>query len=163
MASGDTIVTFLPDNCRPVDASGAGVKVRNTHPYIMLPSSGTPGVDWSTVLPGHYGGGGFTLNIVWMAATATTGTVRFSGKWERHQDDVDDLDSDSFATAQTGDGSPASAAGEPQYTTTLTFTNAQIDGLLVNEHFRFRLERDTTVGGNMTGDCEVLAVEVQET
>jgi hypothetical protein len=99
-----------------------------------------------------------------MASTATTGTVRWQAQFERHDDDGTDLDADSFATAQSAGEACANVSGEVKYTD-IAFTNAQIDGLLAGEGFRFKLTRDadgTSGTDDMAGDAEAVSCELRE-
>ncbi len=97
-----------------------------------------------------------------MASTATTGVVKWAGAFERHQDETTDLDTDDFGPIITATASPPSINGAPQYTE-LTFSNAQIDGLLQGESFRFKLTRQASdAADTMLGDAELLRIELRE-
>jgi hypothetical protein len=155
---------FYPQNNQPPSASYGTLDVRNGHLVIELDDSAAESCIFSGVLPRNYASGGITVRIAWMAATATTGDVVFGASFERHQDDTDDLDSDSFAAEQTATATTASATGEVQYTA-ITFTDgAQLDSLAVSEHFRLKVRRVATDGADtLVGDCQILSVELQET
>jgi hypothetical protein len=117
------------------------------------------------VLPRNYAGGGITAYIHYSMATATTGTIVWSGAWERIGDEQQDVDSDSFATAQaaTATGVPATSGNVDILS--IPFTDgAQIDSLAVGEGFRFRVSRvATATGDTVTGDAELHWVEIKET
>lgn len=83
---------------------------------------------------------------------------------ERHQDDVDDLDADSFALAQTVYDIPASAPGKPSYASVALAAGAAMDNIAAGEHFRLKLTRRAGLAiGNMIGDAELLFLELTET
>ena len=106
---------------------------------------------------------GVTVTLVWMATTATSGNVVWSVAIER-DDTATDLDTDSFATANTATAAAPATSGAPAYTT-IAFTNgAQMDSLAVGEAFRLKVQRTGSSGSDTaTGDAELLAVEIKET
>ena len=163
MASGDTLAVFTPQHNQPPSSGFATLDIRNDHPVLDFDAAASEDAIFGGVLPRHYGGGGIKARVVWMASSATTLEARWEGSFERHQDDAFDLDADGFATEQIVEPTAPSASGEVSYDD-ITFTNAQIDGLLVGESFRFRLRRN---GGHanddMAGDAELLRVELRET
>ncbi len=125
------------------------------------------GTDESAVFGGvlsrHYAGGGVTATLVWMASTATSGNCVWNAQIERG-DTGTDMDSDSFATAQAATGAASGTSGAPTYTA-ITFTSgANMDSLAVGEAFRLKVTRDADNGSDtMTGDAELLRVELKET
>ena len=166
MASGNTLLELLPQGASFPAANYMTFDTRNVHLVLDADATTDETVYWEAFLPAHYAGGGLTCNIAWMATSATTGTARFEAAIERHDDEVTDLDADSFATANSAGGAAPATSGAVEYTA-ITFTNgAQMDSLAVGEHFRFLLRRDadgTTGTDDMTGDAEILGVYVTET
>ena len=167
MASGDTLLVFLPVNNQPPASNSATFDTRNSHLVLDFDATTDEEAVFAAVMPRSYGGGGVTATIVWMASTATSGNCVWQAAFERHQDDTDDLDTDSFAAFQ-GSGAVAAptASGEAGYDT-IAFTNgAQMDSVAVGESFRFKIRRDaddTSATDSMTGDAELLRVEIRET
>jgi hypothetical protein len=163
MASGDSLVLFTPLSNDP-PAAFATLDLRNAHPLLDFDATVDEEAVCAGSLPRNYGGGGITVTLVWLASTATTGNVVWDGQWERHQDEVTDLDADSFAAVQSATGAAPSTNGTPQYTA-ITFTDgAQIDSLAVGESFRFKVRRDANnASDTMLGDAELLRVEIRET
>ena len=103
-----------------------------------------------------------TLVIVWTATTAITGDVKWDAGFER-MDTATDIDADSFAAIQTVTTTAPGTSGFPAYSS-IAFTNAQIDGLLVAEAFRLKITRNAAAAGDtMAGDAEALAFELRET
>ena len=104
MASGNTLLTFGPLASEPPGSSFATLDVRNGHPVLDFDASADESALFSCVLPRHYAGGGVTVRLVWAATSATSGTCRWAVAFELLADaatQTDDLDTDSFATAQT--------------------------------------------------------------
>lgn len=164
MASGDVLSRWQAQEGAPPSSSFAALTRRNNHFFYGYDASSEEAVDFSDVLDRRYSGGGLTLVIAWAAASATTGDVVWGGKIERHQDDTDDLDSDSFATEQTATGTTASASGELQYTTITFSDGANMDSLAVGESFRLRISRKAANGSDtMTGDAQLKSLELRET
>lgn len=160
MASGNSLLSFGPYHNEPPATGYALLDTRNQQPCLDFPATGTPTAVFSGVLPRHYGGGGITATVGWAASAAVTGTVVWELSFERHQDDVDDLDTDSFATAKSVTATTASVAGELAYDD-VAFTNgAEIDNLAIGEHFRLKVVRNA---GTVVGDGELFFVALRET
>jgi hypothetical protein len=164
MASGQTLVTFVAQQAIPAVSSSATQDTRNNHPVVDFDASTEESISFESILPRNYGGGGITAAVVWMASSATANGVAWGVSFERHQDDTDDLDADGFASEQIASETTSTLSGEPKYTDVASTNGAQIDSLAVGEHFRFKLARKVAdAGDTMTGDAEVLAVELRET
>ena len=167
MASGDTLVVFTALHNEPPSSIAATIDLRNQHPVLDFDAAADEEAVFSAVMPRSYGGGGITVTLVWMASTATSGNAVWQTALERHQDETDDLDSDSFAAFQTSGAVAApGTSGFPQYSTTTHTDGGQMDSVAVGESFRFKVRRDaddTSATDNMTGDAELLRVEIRET
>ena len=164
MASGDLLLVFTAPHNDPPTSAQATFDLRNGHPVLDFDDTTLENAIFAGVLPRNYAGGGLTVTIIWLAPSAVAGTVRWPGEWERHQDDVDDLDADSFAAAQGVSAVTASLAGETSYDVILFTAGAQMDSLAVGESFRFRVARTPAhADDNLVGDAELLRVEVRET
>lgn len=167
MASGDTLLV-LPASAGIPPNSGTGAtptrRGNDGHYVYAFDASSVEELDWETVLPAHYGGGGLTISLRWMAATAASGNVVWAAQIERYQDDTVDLDSDQFAAANTVTAGAPSASGEVGYDS-ITFTDgADMDSLAAGESFRLRVYRAATDGSDtMTGDAQLLTVHITET
>lgn len=123
-------------------------------------------IDFGGLIPRNYASGGFTVTVGWMATSATTGTISLDVSFMSVTDDADDLDTKAFAAANNANSTTASASGEVKYQT-ITFTDgADSDSVAAGEYFRLRVTRDangTTSTDNMTGDMELVFVEIKET
>ncbi len=101
---------------------------------------------------------GIVVRLKWTATTATSGTVRWGCEWMNLNTDID---SDSFDTATEANGTTTATSGIPNLT---LITCTSIDSLAVGDFFRLKVYRDSADTGNdtMTGDAELIAVEVQQ-
>lgn len=165
MASGDDLATLGQNDFYPPPSGTAAAQpdVRNGHPIWDFDAATEESIDTESIMPATYDGGGIYIDIYWMASTATSGTCRWLAQLERHQEDAQDLDSDGFASAQSAEEAPASAAGEIQVSR-ISFTDgAQMDSVVAGDHYRLRVARDSDhANDTMSGDAEVIAVRVIE-
>lgn len=163
MASGDVLARWQAGDGIPPTSGFAPLIRRNNHLLASFDAASTESLDFADVFDRRYTGGGITIVLGWSAAAATSGDVMWETKIERHQDDTDDLDSDSFGTAKTAAGTAASVSGELQYTSIAHTDGAEIDSLAIGEDFRLRVSR---LGGDgsdtMTGDAELKSIEIRE-
>jgi hypothetical protein len=168
MASGDTLFILTPQMNEAPASNPATFDTRNNHLVLDFDAATDEEAVFPIVMPRNYSATtGITLTIAWMATTATTGNVVWQAGIERHEDDAVDLDSDSFAALNgSGASATASVSGEVQYTT-ITFTDgADMDSLAAGESGRLKLRRDaddTSATDSMSGDAELLRIEVQDT
>lgn len=163
MASGNTLLVFSAEDGSPPSSAFAAWTRRNNHIVAGFDAAADESLDFRGVLPQHYSGGGLTILLHWIAESATSGTCRWSAAMERLNTD---MDSDSFATAQTA-GDTANATSGIITTTSISMSSgANMDSLVAGEAFRLRISRDadgTSGTDDMTGDAQLVAVEVRET
>lgn len=164
MASGESLITFTAHSNEPPATNPAYFDTRNSHLVLTFDAASAWVAVFSGVLPRNYAGGGITARIGWLAATATSGDVKWNAAFERHQDETDDLDADSFASAQTVTVTAPAASGAMQYSDIAFTGGAQIDSLAAGESFRIKLTRDAAdVADTMTGFAQVKTLELRET
>lgn len=164
MASGATLYVWTAHANEPPAANFAVCDSRNSHFVLAFDAATAQSAVFRGVLPRNYAGGGVTVRLGWMAASAIVGAVKWNAALERHQDTTDDLDSDSFATAQTTTAIPPATSGAVQYTD-IAFTNgAQMDLLAIGESFRLKITRDAAdAADTMAGNAQLLTIELRET
>lgn len=166
MASGNTLATFTPHSNMPPSSAFATFDIRNGYLVLDFDDTTDESAVFSGFMPRNYAGGGITVTVGWMATSATTGTISLDVAFMSITDDADDLDTKSFASPNNVNPTTASASGEVKYTT-VTFTDgADMDSVLAGEAFFMKITRDangTTSTDNMTGDMELLFVEIKET
>jgi hypothetical protein len=163
MASGDTLLILTPGASFPPATNYATLDARNTHPVLDFDTTTAEAAYWNCILPRNYAGGGVTVYVHAMATSATSGTIGWDVSFERLSDATTDLDSDSFASAQTITAATVPGTSGVVLVTNVAITNgANMDSVAVGEAFRLRIRRDVT-NDTAAGDAELLAVEVKET
>lgn len=163
MATGDLLADLGPLCNEPPASGGATFDTENDHPVYDFDQSTDESWQACFWIPPYYSGNGITLTIAFRAKTITSGNVVFQGAFERH-DTATDLDSDSFASAQSSAATAVPATDGAEKTLTIAFTNAQIDGALAGEKVRLRINRDANVAGDTAAaDVQLTGVKVTET
>lgn len=165
MASGDTLAVFKPQDNEPPSSAFATLDTRNGYLVLDFDDTTDESAIFRGFMPRNYAGGGVTVTVGWMATSATSGTISLDASFMSITDDADDLDTKSFAAANNANPTTASASGEVDYAT-ITFTDgADMDSVAAGEVFLLKITRDangTTSTDNMTGDMELVFVEIKE-
>lgn len=162
MASGDTLLQFIPYCNEPPDADFATLDARNFHP--VLDFALTEEAVFSAIMPRHYAGGGVTVYLHYAMTSAEADDIRLDTSFERIGDQQQDIDADGFAAAQnTGDITVPGTTGLVDIVTTAHTDGAQMDSIAVGEGFRLKVLRSAVGGTDATGDLELLFVELKET
>lgn len=166
MATGDTLCHFSARTGIPPSSNYATLDTRNGFPVLDFDDTTDESTIFQGFMPRHYGGGGITVTVGWMATSATTGTISLDVSFMSVSDDADDLDTKAFAAANNANPTTASATGEVDYAT-ITFTDgADMDSVAAGELFYMKVTRDadgTTSTDNLSGDMELVFVEIKET
>ena len=141
--------------------SPAGKSKRGNIPIITMDDSSDEFMEFGGWMPEQYGGGGVTLTIGFMTASATSGSTTITGALKSVTNNVDTLDTKAFATAQTASGTAPTSADRIRHVT-ITFTDgAQMDSGAAGEYFRLQVGRDVT-GNSLTGDIQVVFAALKE-
>ena len=163
MASGQTLLVFLPFHNEPSASNYATLDFRNNHPVLDFDTTTQETAQFTGVLPRNYAGGGITVYVHWAATSATTGTIGWDVSFERIGTGSQDIDSDGYATAQTITAATVSGtSGNVSVTNVAVSNGANMDSIAVGEAFRLRIRRDVA-NDTATGDAELVAVELKET
>jgi hypothetical protein len=164
MASGDTLAIFTPAANQPPATNYAALTTRNGHLALAFDTTTQQTAIFAGVLPRNYGGGGLTVDLDWMAASATSGTGGWDVTFERDADAGDDMDADSFATAQTVTAVtvPGTSGVIKRSSVAITAGAAGTDSLALGEGFRLRVRRDVA-NDTAAGDLHLLAAIIRET
>lgn len=134
----------------------AAATSRNGHALVAFDDTTAESIILEGVVPSGYGGANLEVHVHWVAASATTGDVRWGAAFERTNTDID---TDSFATQQTVDDTTNGMSGIPEVTV-IAFTQAQADGITAGDSFRLEIERVSFV--SMVGDAQFLRVALVE-
>lgn len=158
-ATGSKIVkNWRSDDAAFPASNYAGVAVRNAHPVLTYDTTTPETAYFYGVVPDNYASEGFTFEVWYCAATATSGTIGWTVAFETL--DGQDIDSSGFASAQTITAATVPASAGQVTSGTVDFTNAQIDGLVAGDAFRISLTRNTSAD-NASGDAQVLQCELR--
>lgn len=154
-----TSIVFTPLDNQPPGTNYATMDSRNAIMILDFDASTDESAIFVGVIPqGMILSSGVVVRIIWMAASATSGSCRWGAQIERMNSD---MDGDSFDTAGTAGTATNGTSGIPNITE-ITLTN--IDGISSGDPFRVKVYRDadgTSGTDDMTGDAELIAVEIR--
>lgn len=173
MASGATLLVLTP-----LSVSGPGGTTTaqidwlvgtsspaESIPVLAFDTTTVEYVDFHSVLPAAYSGGGLTLRFFHGAGT-TTGGVAYEAAFRRIENDAEDLDTTAFTydyNTMTVATLP-SAVGEVNVNTLAFTSGADMDGLLAGEPFILRVRRATANGTDTAAtDSYIHRIVVTET
>jgi microcystin-dependent protein len=160
--AGKYVRTFRPIDNEPPASAFATLDTRNSRPCLDFDTTTQEAAVFSDVLPSTYGGGGLVVTVHCALTSATSGTVGWDVAIERIDASGLDLDSDSFATAQTITAATVPGTSGQVLAMSVTLTNgAQMDSLAAGEPYRLRLRRDVA-NDTAAGDAELFFVTVRE-
>jgi hypothetical protein len=163
MASNDSLIVFTAAHGAPPASAYATFDTRNQHLVLDFDDTTNESALFSGVMPRHYGGGGVTVYIHYAMTSATSGDIDWDVAWERIGDQQQDIDADSFATANSVDNTTVPGTSGNVDIVSIAFTNgAQMDSVAVGEAFRIKVTRDAA-SDTGAGDAELVAVEIKET
>lgn len=164
VAGGSSLHVFTPLHNEPPAANFATLDTRNGHPVLDFDAATDESAVFRGVLNRSYAGLGIVVKLIWAATSATSGTCRWGAQIERIAAGAQDLDADSFATADTAGGTADATNGETTETEITLSSGAEMDSLVAGEMFRLKVFRDadgTSGTDDMTGDAELVAVEIR--
>ncbi len=163
MASGNTLFACLPGDNNPPASAYAQIDTRNSADVLAFDAATQEGAVFRGVLPSHYAGGGLTLDIYWMAASATSADVKWDAAWEEGDPNNNDLDADNFGTASTVTTTTNGTSGKV-VKSTITITHANMGSPAAGDPFRLRIRRlAADAADTMTGDTQLLECHGKET
>lgn len=162
MATGNHFATFLPHGSIPPSSNMATLDTRNLRPVLCFDASTEESVYFDGVLPDNYAGGGLTIDLYWMGASATSGNVVWGSSIEALNGL--DQDGDSFATEQTATGAANGTSGIYTKTSVAHSSGANMDSLAAGAPYRLKIARKAADGSDtMAGDAHLTRVVVRET
>jgi len=155
-------ITWRPFDNEAPGTNWAALATRNQRPLLLFDTGTQEAAIFSGVLPFSYGGGGVTVYAYFSASSATSGTIGWDVAFERTDTSGLDIDSDSFATAQTITAATVPGTSGQVLRSSVNISNgADMDSLAAGELFRLRIRRDVA-NDTATGDAELLCVVMVE-
>jgi len=153
-----TISRFTPRDNQPPATAFATLDTRNSIALLDFDDTTDESAIFVSVCPeGANLASGLSIRLIWTASTATSGACVWDASLERM---TTDIDTDSFDTAASVTTTTNATSGVPNYS---TITLTTIDSLTAGDGFRLKINRDANNGSDtMTGDAELIAVEVQQ-
>jgi len=165
MASGDTLVVFIPQASEP-PASNYGTldTVGTVFPHSVVDLAVGESIVFSAFMPGHYANTtGITITSIYAMTSGNADEIELETAIERLQDGVGDLATAGFATANTtGEVTVLGTAGLVDYVDSTHTKGAEMDSLVANEAFRLKVTR-ASAASDAPGDLELRMVIVKET
>ena len=154
-----TLAVFTPLDNQPPASNFATLDTRNSVATLDFDAATDESAIFVGVIPQAATlTSGIKVIISWAATSATSGDCVWGVQFEKTTGQ--DIDSDSFDTATTGTTTTSGTSGVVN-TTSITCTT--IDSLAAGDCFRIKIYRDADAGGDtMTGDAELVAVELQQ-
>lgn len=153
-----TVAVFTALHNQPPSSNYATLDTRNGHPVLDFDTTTQEAAIFGGLIPNHYAGGSIRVTI-WAALTsATSGTLGWDIAFETVNGQ--DIDSDGFNTAKTATAATVPGTSGVMMTHSVTFTQAEADGVAAGDAFRLRIRRDVA-NDNAAGDAELYRVLVE--
>jgi len=157
-----SLFVFRPTMNEPPASNFATIDTRNSHSVLDFDGSTNESAVFTFVMPQAYSGGGVTVYIHYAMTSATSGDIDWDVSFERVGDQQQDMDSDSFAAAQSVDNTVVPGTSGLVDVVSVSFTNgAQMDSCAAGEVCRIKITRDAASDTDNT-DAELVGVELRE-
>ena len=152
-----TYATLTPRENQPPATAFATLDTRNSIAVLDFDDTTNENAIFLDIIPQFaILGSGLNIRLIWTATTATSGNCVWQVALERM---TTDIDTDSFDTAASATATTNATSGVPNYT---SITLTTIDSVTSGDGFRLKVTRDgANVSDTMTGDAELIAVEVR--
>ncbi len=153
-----TYAVFTATDNQPPATDYATLDTRNSIAVLDFDAATDESAVFVGIIPeGASLSSGLKVRLHWMASTATADNCRWGVQFEKAGTD---LDSDSFDTAAEAH---SAANGTSGIETVTEITITTIDSLAAGDRFRLKVYRnaDDATNDTMTGDAELVAVEVR--
>jgi hypothetical protein len=165
-AGGNQLESFRANDAvfpATVPAQGSS---RGQHGIIAFDDASTERIVFEGVMSEDYSGGNINITLVYghNDLILNDGNIQWGWEFERIEADVSTLDAESYL-ASTPPVAPtnAGANGDVVIYFTDTMTNAEADGILAGEAFRFRISRLGAAGlDNAVGDADLIRVQLSQ-
>ncbi len=171
MAKGNSLMTFTSFKASYPDAGEAPypsklvaigtIRQAEVINFIAAPGSNL-WVYFTSKMSSYYSNHGIEVYIYWTASTAEANDVIWGAAFEYVIDGML-ITADSFATAQTVTDTGNAGGSDYLQICNISFTNAQIDGIVADSAFRMKFYRDTDdAGDDHTGIAQLHTIELRE-
>jgi hypothetical protein len=161
--SSKPFIGFHPYDNEPPSPDFATLDLRNRRVCLDFDATTQEDAVFTAVLPTNYAGGGLTVTVYCAMTSATTGTVGWDVAFERMDASSLDIDTNSYAAAQTITAQTVPGTSGQILAMSVSVSNgANMDSVAAGEMFRLRVRRDVA-NDTATGDAELLFVTVRET
>lgn len=115
-------------------------------------------------LPDYYSGAGLTFEVFSQASSATSGNYAWEIAISSLTPGTDPPSSKGFAAVQSsGAVATHGSAGVMKQSTVVLTAGGQMDNWVAGEWAKVRINRDTGIASNLSGDLELLAIVMKET
>lgn len=155
-----TLFQLRPQANEPPASSFATMNTRNSHPALRF--NGNVCAIWSFVMPNWYGGNGVTVDIFYVSTETSNDT-----DWDVSMELIgtsQDIDSDSFASAISGDNNNNNAtSGIPTKVSVALTSGAQMDSCVADSLCRVRVCRDDTSDTGGADTIDFIGGQIRET
>jgi hypothetical protein len=154
-----TLAVFTAEHNQPPATAFATLDTRNSIAVLDFDATTDESAVFVGIIPEAASlGSGLKVFIHWMASTATSGNCRWGVQFEKSGTNVGVADS--FDTAAEAH---SAANGTSGIETVTEITITTIDSLAAGNRFRLKVFRnaDDATNDTMTGDAELIAVEVR--
>jgi len=156
-------INFYPADNEPPSSNYATLDTRNGHTVLDFDDTTAEYAIFTGVLPISYNGAGLTVQVAYSMTSDIANTCGWTVEFERIGDQQQDIDSDSFATAQTITAvTVPGTSGYVDLVSVDVVNGANTDNIAAGELFRLRLKRDVA-NDTAAGDAEMHWVSVKET
>ena len=149
--------TFGPREALQPATSYPTLNLRNNIAVLEFSQSSAQTVQFVSSANPIYGGGTITVNIFW-TSTATSGNVPWGVRFARILEDVDNLDTDSYASQKTVTTTVGGTSGLIKKST-ITFTQAEADSIAAGNPFKLELQRVSS-GDTMAANAQFLRLTI---
>lgn len=160
IAGGKSLGRFTPLDNQPPASNFATLDTRNSVATLDFDDGATneEAVFVGVIPQAAVLTSGIKVRIFWAATSATSGDVEWGAQFEKYGTDID---SDSFDTATYAKTTTSGTSGIVNLT---EITCTTIDSLAAGDQFRLKIVRNSsdTTDDTMTGDAELIAVELQQ-
>ncbi len=160
MASGDVLHDLDPLHVSPVVAPAAIPDTRNRRRVLDFGAGVDDVARFPIYMPSNYSGLGIHIDLHVMFSSAIAGDSDWESALER-LGVSQDADSDSFATAKATVNTTVPGTSGVGQVIRISHSDAEIDGLLVNEDGRLEIKRKGT-NDTAAGDAELKRVVISE-